>query len=66
MLRHIIEVARARGMSRLSLETGSSEYFLPARALYRTHGFRECAPFADYVLDPNSVFMSLEILEARK
>ena len=61
MLRHIIAVARARGMSRLSLETGASEYFLPARALYRSHGFLECPPFADYVLDPNSVFMSLDL-----
>jgi putative acetyltransferase len=31
MLRHIIETAKARGMSRLSLETGSWEYFRPAR-----------------------------------
>ena len=61
MLRHIIAVARARGMSRLSLETGSSDYFRPAHALYRSHGFLECPPFADYVPDPNSVFMSLEL-----
>ena len=61
MLRHIIAAARARGMSRLSLETGSWEYFAPARALYRNHGFVDCPPFADYVLDPNSVFMSLEL-----
>ena len=61
MLRHIIAAARASGMSRLSLETGSSDYFRPAHALYRHHGFVDCAPFADYVLDPNSVFMSLEL-----
>ncbi len=61
MLSHIIDMARERGMSRLSLETGSSGYFLPARELYRSHGFLECPPFADYVLDPNSVFMSLEL-----
>jgi putative acetyltransferase len=64
MLRHIIEIARARGMSRLSLETGASEYFLPARALYRSQGFLECPPFADYVLDRNSVFMSLDLRRA--
>lgn len=63
MLRHIIEIARARGMSRLSLETGASEYFLPARALYRSHGFLECPPFAGSVLDPNSVFMTLDLLQ---
>jgi putative acetyltransferase len=61
MLHHIIAAARANGMSRLSLETGSWDYFQPAHALYRSHGFVECPPFADYVLDPNSVFMSLEL-----
>lgn len=63
MLRHIITTARASGMSRLSLETGSWEYFRPARELYRSHGFLECPPFADYLLDPNSVFMSLDLRE---
>jgi len=63
MLRYIIAVARSRGMSRLSLETGSWDYFRPAHALYRSHGFIECAPFANYVPDPNSVFMSLDLKE---
>lgn len=61
MLQHIIATARARGLSRLSLETGSWEYFRPAWALYRRHGFVECPPFADYAPDPNSVFMSLDL-----
>jgi len=61
MLRHIIASARKSGMSRLSLETGSAEYFRPAHALYRSHGFVDCLPFADYILDPNSVFMSLDL-----
>jgi putative acetyltransferase len=61
MLRHIIETGRAQGLSRLSLETGSWDYFRPARALYRRHGFVECAPFAGYAADPNSVFMSLDL-----
>jgi len=64
MLGHVIAAARARGMSRLSLETGSWEYFWPAHALYKSHGFVECPPFADYVPDPNSVFMSLELRES--
>ena len=64
MLRHIIAIARASGISRLSLETGASEYFRPARALYGSHGFVDCPPFADYVLDPNSVFMSLDLRES--
>ncbi len=64
ILRHIIATARARGMSRLSLETGSWEYFRPARALYANHGFVECPPFADYVSDPNSIFMSLDLRDS--
>jgi putative acetyltransferase len=60
MLRHIIAAAREEGMGRLSLETGSWDYFGPARALYARHGFVECLPFADYAPDPNSVFMSLD------
>jgi putative acetyltransferase len=64
MLRHILATARASGMSRLSLETGTWEYFRAARALYRSHGFVECPPFADYVLDPNSIFMSLDLRES--
>ena len=61
ILQHIIAVARAGGMSRLSLETGSWDYFVPARAFYRSHGFEECPPFADYLPDKNSVFMSLAL-----
>jgi len=61
ILRHIIEAARAMGMTRVSLETGSWDYFNPARSLYRRHGFIECPPFADYTEDPNSVFMTLEL-----
>ena len=61
MLRHIMAAARAQAMSRLSLETGSWDYFQPARALYRKHGFVECAPFGRYLPDPNSVFMSLDL-----
>ena len=30
----------------------------PGARLYRRHGFVECAPFADYKSDPNSVFMT--------
>lgn len=58
ILLHIVEAARSKGMLRLSLETGSAQYFEPARALYRKHGFVECPPFADYVEDPHSVYMT--------
>ena len=64
MLDHIVSVARAHGMTRLSLETGSWDYFLPARALYRRQGFAECGPFGSYVPDVNSIFMSLDLRRA--
>ena len=61
MVTHILEAARAMGMQRVSLETGSWPYFEPARAFYRRNGFVECPPFGDYNPDPNSVFMTLEL-----
>lgn len=63
MLRHILDEARTRELERVYLETGSEDYFAPARRLYTRHGFSECPPFADYVLDPNSVFMELRLGE---
>jgi putative acetyltransferase len=61
MLRHIVEKAREMKLKRLYLETGSFDYFAPARALYVRHGFSECSPFAEYNLDKNSTFMWREI-----
>lgn len=61
MLEHLLAEARRRGYSRLSLETGAQPGFEPARRLYARYGFEVCAPFADYVLDPNSVFMTLAL-----
>jgi len=61
ILRRIISEAIGRGYRRLSLETGSMDYFKPAHSLYRKFGFTNCPPFANYSPDPNSVFMSREI-----
>ncbi|WP_328854366.1 GNAT family N-acetyltransferase [Microbispora hainanensis] len=58
LLEHIIGEARRMGFTRLSLETGSADFFLPARRLYEKFGFRYCEPFADYRPDPLSVFMT--------
>lgn len=58
MLDHIIAEARARGLNRLSLETGSGAAFEPALALYARYGFADCDPFADYRPDPFSRFMT--------
>ncbi len=61
ILTRIIEEARKRSYVRLSLETGSAQAFEPARRLYESFGFTYCAPFADYIEDPNSVFMTLTL-----
>lgn len=61
MLEHIISEGRQRGYVRLSLETGSTDAFLPARALYEAYGFQYCPPFGEYVDDPFSRFMTLAI-----
>jgi putative acetyltransferase len=61
LLRHMVGEARSRSYRRLSLETGSMAAFASARALYARFGFVECAPFGDYRLDPNSVFMTIEL-----
>ena len=61
ILRHIIDEARSRGYKRLSLETGSMAFFDPARQLYESYGFSYCGPFDHYILDPNSVFMTMEL-----
>jgi putative acetyltransferase len=57
LLDYIVGEAGRRGYRRLSLETGSMEAFEPARQLYARAGFAYCDPFADYIEDPNSVFM---------
>ncbi len=59
MLAHIIVEAKARGYTRLSLETGSTPAFEAAIALYARFGFVPCGAFADYRDgDPFSLFMS--------
>jgi putative acetyltransferase len=58
LLAHIIAEAKRMGFGRLSLGTGSAEFFLPARRLYEKFGFEYCEPFADYRPDPHTVFMT--------
>lgn len=61
ILNHIISEAKKRGYRRLSLETGPVATFTAAHKLYESAGFTECGPFADYTLDPFSVFMALDL-----
>lgn len=61
MLVHLLGVARDRGYTRVSLETGRTDAFAPAVALYKKHGFRECAGFGDYVVDDFSQCLTLHL-----
>jgi putative acetyltransferase len=58
ILGRIVEESRRRSYRRLSLETGSMAAFQPAQRLYASFGFIYGGPFADYIEDPNSVFMT--------
>lgn len=61
LLEHVLAEAAARGYTRMSLETGTQDFFAPARTLYARYGFVETGPFADYRFDPLSVFMTREL-----
>ncbi|NHC35019.1 GNAT family N-acetyltransferase [Scytonema millei] len=61
LLQHILNEAKLRGYRRISLETGSMPFFQPARNLYEKYGFKNCAPFATYKEDPNSIFMAKDL-----
>ena len=58
LLFHVLDDAQSRGVARVSLETGTMEFFAPARALYAKAGFVLCPPFGSYVEDPHSTFMT--------
>ena len=58
IMEHILVVAAERNYQRLSLETGTQDFFIPARKLYERFGFEYCGPFGDYAEDPYSAFMT--------
>tara|TARA_A100000164_G_scaffold264276_1_gene236110 strand:- start:25 stop:480 length:456 start_codon:yes stop_codon:yes gene_type:complete len=57
----LIEKSRQLNIQKISIETGSGEFFLPARKLFKNSGFTECDPFSHYIDDINSCYMSLKI-----
>lgn len=62
LLTHLIGEARTRNYEELLLETGTQDFFAPARRLYARNGFIDCPPFADYRTDPSSAFMRLHLV----
>jgi putative acetyltransferase len=61
LLTHLVEVARSRGCRTVRLETGTTEAFAPARALYASTGFVPCGPFGDYQPSEHNLFMTMEL-----
>jgi putative acetyltransferase len=61
ILDHIIDEAKARGLRRLSLETGKGPAFDPALALYRRRGFVDGEVFSDYISSAFNQFLHLEL-----
>ena len=55
---HLIDEAKKLEISKLSIETGAGDFFLPARKLFTKFGFKSCIPFAHYREDPNSCYFT--------
>ena len=56
---YVLAFARKEGYRQVSLETGATEDFVAARAMYERFGFRACAPFGAYVASPYNTFMTI-------
>jgi len=61
VLAAIMDEARARGLTRLSLETGSGPAFEAALSLYRRRGFVSGPAFGDYVGSDFNQFLHLDL-----
>ena len=58
VINHLITEAKKLNISRLSIETGAGDFFIPARKLFKKCGFEPCEPFAHYKEDINSVYLT--------
>ena len=61
ILKHLIFEAKKLNIKRISVETGTGDFFTPARKLFNKCGFKLCKPLAHYKEDPNSCYMSMLI-----
>ena len=62
IITYLIQKSKKLNIKRISIETGSGEFFKSARKLFKKSGFKECEPFSHYKFDANSCYMSLSIL----
>lgn len=61
IITHLINEAKKLNVKRISVETGSGNFFVPARKLFKKCGFEPCKPFAHYKEDPNSCYFSIDL-----
>ena len=61
IINHLIGEAKKLKISKLSIETGAGDFFVPARNLFSKFGFKSCPPFAHYKDDPNSCYYTLDL-----
>mgnify|MGYP001198169352 FL=1 len=61
VINHLIDEAKRLSIKRLSIETGASDFFIPARKLFNKCHFLPCEPFAHYKLDKNSIYLTKQI-----
>jgi len=61
VINHLIVEAKKLNIKKISLETGTGDFFAPARKLFDKCGFKTCEPFALYKKDPEACYMSLLI-----
>ncbi len=55
---HLIGEAKILNIKRISIETGASDFFIPARKLFKKCDFEVCKPFAHYKEDINSIYLT--------
>ena len=58
IMNHLIDEAKRLNIKRLSIETGASDFFIPARKLFDKCNFKPCEPFAHYKKDINSIYLT--------
>ena len=59
IIKFLFYEAKKNNVKKISVETGSSNFFLPARKLFKSLGFKPCSPFAHYKDDPNSCYFNI-------
>tara|TARA_B110000263_G_C15024981_1_gene381300 strand:+ start:124 stop:585 length:462 start_codon:yes stop_codon:yes gene_type:complete len=61
IIKHLIDRAKKLNIKKISLETGSGNFFIPARKLFIKCGFKVCEPFSHYKKDNEACYMSMLI-----